>query len=722
MANGQGGRRAPRQEVTKLTVAGVHALDKDDLLASLSIAQSHCVSLLLKPFCLFSHAPAFYRREYLNHDDLARDVLRARVFYYERGYRATTVDTIVTPTGDNKVAVTLRIHEGPPTNVQAIAIGEQGILTRESSILKRKEIAAAVRIQQGQPLDLLRVDSTRALLEAKLWDHGYADAVVDTSIRVDTIARQANVRFSIRPGPLAHVASVQVDGLEHIEESTILQSLSFAPGDIFRRSAVLTSQRTLYESNLFRRAEIDVTNPKDSLKQVRITVREAPPREMRYSVGFNTVDFVQAEGRYTNYNWFGKARRFTAQLTVGNLLARQLNGNGIFYDMTTLADSASESKYFLPTFTASVESRRPWWLSPDNEIAIGLFAHRRSSPGIYVDRGYGASATFTRRLAPRTPLSVNYRYELTGVDASDVYFCVNFGVCDSPTLASFHKYQQLSPLALSVSRDRTDNPFEPRAGTRGQIDAEIAESWTASNFRYGRIAADVAGFLPIGRKSTIGVHLKLGYIKAFAGTAHALGVADSLGSELLHPRKRFYSGGSQSVRGFGEAQLGPRVLTIPASKLRSDSIGCPATVALADCQPDAGVLEDRDFVPRPLGGNILAEMSVEYRFPIPIIDDLLGAVFVDAGYLAQKTAKNLPESQSAITPGFGVRYASPVGPIRVDVGINPTRTEKLAVVTEDPVTHQLIPLNNSRTYAQAKPGFSGFISRLNLHLSIGEAF
>jgi len=712
-------RKSQRQEVRTLTVNGVHAVEKRDLLASLVVTASGCRSFLLKPFCLVSHAPAFYEHEYLNHDDLARDVIRARVFYYERGYRETVIDTVVTPAGKHQVDVTLNITEGQPTVVQSIAVSEQDALQRPA-ILRRKDIGAAIRVKQNEPLDLLRVDSTRALLQQKLWDHGYADARVDTTIQINTTAHEADLKFLMDPGTKTYVGKIEVRGLKTIEESAILKSLSFGPGDVFRRSDVLASQRSLYESNLFRRATIQVQDTVDSVKTVQIVVQEAPPRIVRYSVGFNTIDFVQAELRYTNYNWFGKTRRFTAALTVGNLFASQLNGNGIFYDVTSLTSEAGDSKYFLPTFTASIESRRPWFLSPHNEIAVGAFGHRRISPGIYVDRGYGASATFTRTLAERTPLSVNYRYELTGIDASDVYFCMNFGVCDGATLGSLHGYQRLSPLAVSVSRDRTDDPFEPHRGTRGQIDAELANWYTASNYRYGRLAAEGAGFLPLNQRSTLGVHLKLGYVKSFSGTAAALGVADSVGDALLHPRKRFYAGGSQSVRGFGESQLGPRVLTISEAALRADTIGCPASLAIADCHPNGGLLKDQDFEPRPLGGNILAEMSVEYRYRITT--DFIAAVFVDGGYLAQRTAKELPESQSALTPGFGVRYKSPVGPIRVDVGINPVTTQQLPVVTEDPTTHQLIQLKESRAYSPSHGGFSSIASRLTLHLSIGEAF
>ena len=72
------------------------------------------------------------------------------------------------------------------------------------------------------------------------------------------------------------------------------------------------------------------------------------------------------------------------------------------------------------------EERRQQW-----EVLatlFGVFAHRRSEIGIFIDRGYGAQATFTRQLAERAPASLTYRYEVTRVEAGDIYFCTNYGV------------------------------------------------------------------------------------------------------------------------------------------------------------------------------------------------------------------------------------------------------------------------------------------------------
>src|SRR5688572_27912820 len=103
---------ANRPEVTDLKLQGVESVDADELLASLSITESRCVSLALKPFCLVSKSPLFYKRAYLDRDELARDIIRARVFYWQRGYRDATVDTIVQSAGRKAVKVRLVVKEG----------------------------------------------------------------------------------------------------------------------------------------------------------------------------------------------------------------------------------------------------------------------------------------------------------------------------------------------------------------------------------------------------------------------------------------------------------------------------------------------------------------------------------------------------------------------------------------------------------------------------------
>lgn len=701
-------------EVVALKLNGVRSVKQAELLTNIATSQSHCLTPFLKPFCLISKAKYFYRRKYLDHAELKRDVLRIRVFYWKRGFREAQVDTVVTYPDDDKAKVTFEIREGLPTLVSTIQVVDSG------PVLTDREKGKRVRLTKGTPLNLLRLDSSVVFLQQSLWDKGYADAVVDTAVALDSAGRSADITIKLHPMYKATIGDILIEGEKIINEATIRNAITMRPGQLFRRAELLKSQRALYESNLFRRAAIEVPKQGDSNKVIVITVQEAPQREARVSAGFNTIDFFQAEGRYTHYNFTGGGRRLELQAVAGNLFASSLNGRGIFRDVSS--DVLNERpRYFAPTYNLSLNFRQPWFMAHENELSLGLFAHRRSSPGIYVDRGFGTSATFTRQVADRSPLSANYTFELNRLEAGDVYYCVNYGVCDATTLTALRAQHRLSPLTLTQSIDHTNDPFDPTHGYRATLDAEHASALTASDFRYNRTSADVAAFRPFRKRASIGVHLRLGWVDALSSTSTAIGIGT--GEDVLHPRKRFYAGGSRSVRGYGENQLGPRILTIPATTLRRGTGGCAEPTPITECDPNTSLLKDRDFEPRALGGNIVAEGSTEVRFPL-FMNKLVGAVFVDAGYVSQKTNPALPKSKAAITPGFGVRYLSPVGPIRVDLGINPGLAETLPVVTEGVVDGEtrLVTLDQQRRYHPIRGGFSGVLDRVVLHLSIGEAF
>jgi outer membrane protein insertion porin family/translocation and assembly module TamA len=717
-------RGAP--EVRELILTGVTHVDQYDLLKSISTQVSKCRSFLLRPFCLISHSPTFDFKHYFDEAEFKRDVLRIRLYYWKRGYRDTQVDTLVKDLGPNLVSVSFNVHENRPTLVRKIAV------TYDSTLIPNKIRDRLTLLHANDPVDLVLLDSMRVLLQTELWNRGYGDAVVDTTVTVDPGAFVADVGVNLVANHPTTIGRITVAGNDRVSTATILNSITFKTGDLYRESDRLQSQRNLYESNLFRLVSVDVPVQYDTVKNVNIDVTEAPLHEARFGPGLNNVDFLQFQTHYTSYNMFGGARRLDIDGVIGNLFASSLAGRGPFRDVRSdVAHSFSDTNvtpYLQPTYTASIDFRQPSFLQrPADAAGFGAFAHRNINPGVFVDRGYGGQATITHMVRPRAPVSLNYRYEINNVAASDVYFCVNFGVCDTPTIASLRAHQSLSPLTLSAFVDRSDLPFSPTKGYVARVDIEHASALTASDYRYNRIDLDAAAYTHrSGSASVYSAHLRFGFVRALTSGSEA---------GILHPRKRFYAGGANSVRGYGESQLGPRILTIDDSTLvKAHSIGggtCALTLAAVKfCDPNSPNLKSSDFVPQPLGGTSLLEGSVEYRFPLPlgqVLRHMVGAVFLDGAVIGSGNVGGLPrisaivKGTAAVTPGFGVRYESPVGPIRVDFGFNPNRAEDLAVVTSVPDAtgrRQIVPLSVTRSYSQGKT----LLSRLTLHFSIGEAY
>jgi outer membrane protein insertion porin family/translocation and assembly module TamA len=567
----------------------------------------------------------------------------------------------------------------------------------------------------------------RIMLQAEMWEKGHADAQVDTAITVDPQGRVADVVLRVDPNWRTTVGTITVRGNEEVDVRTIQNSLMLRPGEPFRYTDLIQSQRNLYESNLFRLAQLTVEARPDSIKNIEIQVREAKMHEARVAGGFNNIDFVQFDGRYTNYNTFGGARRFDISGAIGNIGAGSLAGRGIFRQPSTAL--FDQGVFELPTWQVSADVKQPAWLQkPENAISIGGFAHRRAAPAVYIDRGYGGQLSFTRTLAPRATASSAYKYEITRVEAGDVYFCVNYGVCDDATIATLRRHQRLNPLAISGSIDRSDIPFSPTKGYIARVDLEHASGVTLSDYRFNRFFAEASAYTHFRypsrdpRAQVLAGHLRLGYVRALGHTS---------GIEVLHPGKRFYAGGANSVRGYGENQLGPRILTIAPERLAER--GCDISLAaIADCAAvnDDSLLKEH-FTPRPVGGTSLLEGSVEFRYPIS--HKMEWAVFLDGAVLGGSELRSLSDVRllvrgaGAITPGVGFRYRSPVGPIRVDLGYNPPMSEDLDVVTsatDSTGRVQLVRLREKRQFVSGGTarGFWALFNRLVLHLSIGQAY
>jgi hypothetical protein len=154
--------------------------------------------------------------------------------------------------------------------------------------------------------------------------------------------------------------------------------------------------------------------------------------------------------------------------------------------------------------------------------------------------------------------------------------------------------------------------------------------------------------------------------------------------------------------------------------------GCTAAeITARTC--DASGVPASAFQPRPTGGTALIEASVEYRFPI--WKELNGAVFLDGAFVGQGALEDITRGAGALTPGIGARYSSPAGVIRVDLGIRPTLVERLPVITSvrpDSLTPaRIVRLEDTYLYDPlegSKSGIRQVLNRLQLHLSIGQAF
>ncbi len=735
----------PHPLVREVTFKGVDAVDEGDLASSLAIRGIHCRTLLFKPFCLVSQGSFFQVRPRLDPAELPRDALRAQVFYWLRGYRSASVSPDVIARGDG-VEVRFTVDEGPATVARSVDV------VQDTSLLSDLDLTVARLPEEGEPVDMIRLRLASSLLLADMQERGYADATVRDTVEVDSAAGPtgdygADVRIVLRSGRPVTIGAIEVLGNRDVSDRTIRRLVNLRTGQLYRRADLEEAQRRLFASGLFRRSVVqgawsdsvsldplqgapEATHTAtdsardvvarlaaalpDTARPVVVSVIEAPDQELELGVGVSSVEFGQVQARHTRYDFLGGARRLDITAGMGNLLAPQLYDRSIFGAAVPAGVEGKPEAVFLdPTWSVAITFTQPWFLSPRNELGLTAQANRRVVPGVVVDRTTGVSASLTRNLADSLDVTLSYRFEETRVDAGDVYFCVNFGVCQAETIATLRTSQRLSPLQLTGVLRRIEEPLNPISGISARMDVEHASTYTGSDYGYTRVSGDATRYWKLGQ-GVFAARLHAGRVWAGGGDAG-----------VLHPRKRFFAGGARSVRGYAENQLGPRILTVPLSALTDAKGDQPAACTEASvldgsCDPSS-VPVDR-FAPRPLGGDALVEGSLEYRFPI---FGLATAVFVDAGWVGASQLNVSARSRAALTPGFGVRYPSPVGMVRADLGIRPTLAEDLRVVTRVPGEDRLITLDRTRRYdpvAGSGSFLRQILERLVLHLSIGQAF
>lgn len=701
-------------------IRGLHDVDATALRKGLANQPSRCRTIILRPFCWVSGSSTFVETHRLERAEVPRDELRIRVFLWRRGWRDATVRSTVTPKGRG-VQLTFDVDQGPPTVTRSLDVVQPASLVAES----RLRALGLPRV--GEPVNVVELDSVRSGVLAMLADRGYPDAVVqDTLLPTDSLG--VAVRMEIAPGPRSTIGSIDVEGNDQVSDRTVLDAMPLRTGRLYRLSQVEEAQRALYLTGMFRKVSVTVPPQADTAKTVVVNVTEAPFRQIRTRVGVSTVDYVQTEAQYTHYNWLGGGRRLDVTGVLGRLLAPQLNGGFIFREIEPAALSGVPKDAFLrPTWQASAQITQPAFPAAGTSVGLGVFAHRRVEPGVVVDRGEGANFTFTQNVAERATLSLLYRYEQNTVLAGDVYFCVDFGVCDQPSIHALQGHHSLSPLQISGLVDRVDDQLTRTSGYTVRLGLEHASRLTLSDFQYDRVDAEITRDLPLGG-GTLAGRVHGGWVRALSGTGAAVGAGARTGGAILHPTTRFYAGGARSVRGFAENQLGPRVLTLDPQKLLIAAAGgtAPCTEAeIADGSCDPNAVPSSEFIPRPTGGTRLVEASIEYRHPIR--GNFVGAVFLDGARLDDPQLSALAGSAAAVTPGFGIRYRSPIGPVRVDIGIHPARTEDLRVITQvtENGVSRLVLLDTPKHY-DPREGSGGFLrqltSRLALHLSVGEAY
>lgn len=670
---------------------GNHAIDPDVLAASIITTQS---SFFVRHFGWLHLG----EKEYFNQADFERDSARLIVLYKRSGYPDVKIRTSLSRSTD-AVDVTFRITQGAPVILKHFDI--YGL----DSVEKAYQIRQDLPIAAGDVASDWKLHEARDTIEARLRDRGYPRVRVEL-VEVphgDTALRrvQENARINVHTGPFSRFGPIRVDAPPEVDTSFVASLVSTRPGNTFRLKDIINSQRALYAADLFRVASVsidttrynvnDTLNVTDSIVPIAVSVVPSLAHRATAQVGYGTDDCFRTGLGWTARNFPNDGLIFDVSGQLSKIGIGSPLGAGLEHSLCSgLRDDSIGSR--VANYGLNASLRRSAFLAPDNSITLSLFATRHSEFEVYLREEVGASLSFTRTISSNIPVTLTYRIADGTTSANPASFCAFFNTCEPAAIAALQERRVQGTLTLSVLRQRLNNPLDPMRGSI--LSAAITTSsrflGSSTTQQFTRLIGDASGFLPVARTAVLAGHVRGGII--FAPVS---GVGSEVGN-FVPPDQRFYAGGANDVRGYDQNQLGPLVYVVPADSVPATSVRDSLSASAVRVAPTGGT--------RVLIGNL------ELRLPTPLFAGRLRyALFVDAGALWNSGGP----APLRVTPGAGLRYASPIGPIRFDVGYNtyPLQAGPLFAVNSDGTLTSLLT-----DYVKPRSG------RWTLHVAIGQGF
>ncbi len=560
------------------------------------------------------------------------------------------------PAGAVRVACAIDIAEGARTAVRSLTV--EGNAFRTDAALGEL-IASAV----GDPYSARQAVSDRDRILALYLNAGFERAVVTVEPRFDAGLEAVDLVFRIAEGPQIRIEHVLIVGNEQIDTAGIRREITLEEGQPLGLAAVAETRRRLNALGLFRRIDIrEFSHGGGNLRDVVIVVEEAPATRLGYGGGLELSQRLRRRADPA-----GGASQAVEQIELAprgfvQIGRRNLWGKNRSIDLFTRVSFRREHD---PIDPAEMEPGRR--LGFNEYRVVGTYAEPRAFAGGWdlfvtgfveeaIRPGFdlfsrGVNAEARRQVTPT--LSASAAYQWGKNDTSNIQLNPE----DVPLVDRLFEKVRLSAFMGSILRDTRDDVVDPAAGEMLSIDGKVAARGIGSEVGFAKTFLQAFAYrrLPGVRRVVVAAGARLGLAVGFRGlsapAAQALGglaPADA-GAEpqrpLLPISERFFAGGDTTVRGFAFDRLG-----IP--------IG----------QPGATI----DAAGFPQGGNAVVVLNAELRAPVTRDLGIVG--FLDAGNVYDRVS-NLDLGRIRSGAGFGVRYRSPVGPIRVDLGFKLDRQD-----------------------------------------------
>jgi len=605
--------------------------------------------------------PLLGTRRCLDPVEFARDVRRLETLYRRRGYPDVKVDTVVRTVRPTVIDITFHVTEGEPMRVSAFAL--RGV--QDDAALTGAARDFPLRV--GGLFDRSALEAGRDTLVRRLRNLGWPQAEALLAYTTNTAQRTADVEVAVVPGARARIGRIALvvdSGGESrsVSDAAIRRTMALRSGDWFSARHIIDAQRNLYQTDAFQRVELQpdsVQPPGDTIVNLTARLVEGDRFAARGGLGWATLDCFRMQGSLTDRDFLPYAQRLELTARVSKIgLGAPLDGAEDLCQGQARSDPYSRTLNYYTSMTL----RQPVRADQVRVPSLTVFSSTLSEYKAYLRRTpiggvLSLSDPFAVRPSPRTPSTLSYQLELGRTEAEPAFFCAVFNACDSDLRAFLQRTNRLAALEYSISRERLNDPLRPTGGTIVRATLRHASTLIGSDRtqQFDRVSADASWYRKAAG-ATITAHVRVGLVQG-------RGVGNGFGG-FIPPQERLYAGGPTTVRGFRQNELGPAVYIV--SGYTTETVN-----GVTYFRADGGAVTERVV---PTGGNTLVVGNLEAQWASPVLPQLLQlAAFADAGRLWNRggTALRADGPVVKITPGLGVRVASPFGAVRIDFGYNP---------------------------------------------------
>ena len=570
----------------------------------------------------------------LNHGKYSQELVRTSVenltnTYKAAGYsEATVVPNVVRKNGN--VQITFQVNEGPLSTVRDLTIEGNNTLP-ESQFAPH-----GLNLGPGKPYSQELVLKDRSLIVARYLTLGYLNAGFRaTAKKVPGEPNQLDVVYQITEGPKVVTATIITDGKQHTQQWLINRQLQVKTGQPLSMNDMLSSESHLYNLGVFDWAEVDpqraITD--QTHENVVIKVHEAKRNSIVYGFGFQVLNRGGAIPSGTVAvpglppvglpgNFVTSQKTFWGPDGTLEYTRRNIRGRAETLTFSSFAgrlDQRGALNYADPTLFGTKWSGSAI-LSGEHDAENPIFSDVVSSAGYQIKRALNTKKT--------TNLLFQYNFQYT--DLSHLLI---------PDLVPTNQlHVHLSTLGANWVHDTRDNVLDAHRGWYLNYALNLSPYWLGSNFSFAQFVTQTAHYQNIGHGIIWANSLRIGLQQPFAGSEVPISSA-------------FFAGGGSTLRGFPLDGAGPQ-REIQVCGIPGDQATCSKITV-------------------PEGGNELLIINTELRYPLNMIKEGLGIVtFYDGGNVFPTIGFHDFTSLYSNSVGIGFRYATPVGPIRIDIGRN----------------------------------------------------